>query len=177
VEPHERAQPNKIPPPPEPLPLRLVDEHGELHEECPTCREWELTYQELERKYRGALSQIGNLRADRDAEAAAHELWGKAIAVFTEWRIATGHMKSRWSADRFWLVHPYLRDDGMALCRAAVWGIAAHPNTRQVTKDYTEVYDDFELVFRNRATFERYACRGRAIFGKDLPMPPLGEAE
>jgi hypothetical protein len=174
VERHERAQPNKEPPPPSALPLRLVDEHGEVHEQCPGCVEWQLTYSELERKYRGALSQIGNLRADKDAEAQAHQLWGKAIAVFTEWRIATGHMKSRWSADRFWLVMPYLRDDGMAFCRSAVWGIAAHPNRKQVTPGYSETYDDFELVFRNRATAERYARRGWAVFGDELPQPAPG---
>ena len=115
------------------------------------------------------MSQIGNLRADKDAEAREHDLWGKAVIVFWEWKIATGHMNSQWSADRFWLCHPYLRNDGLAFCRAAVWGIAAHPNTRKVTRDYTEVYDDFELAFRNRATFERYASRGRAIFGDDFP--------
>jgi hypothetical protein len=154
-------------------PLRLLDEHGEIHESCPGCIEWEQTYRELERKYRGALSQIGNLRADKDAEAQAHQSWDKAVAVFWEWKIATGRMRSRWSADRFWLVHPYLRDDGMAFCRAAVWGIAAHPNRKEVTPDYFEVFNDFELCFRSRAHAERYARRGWAIFGNDLPGGPI----
>jgi hypothetical protein len=158
------------------LPLRLVDEHGEIHEECPSCVEWERTYRELERKYRGALSQIGSLRADREAEARAHQFWDRAIAVFWEWKIATGRVRSQWSADRFWLVMPYLRDDGLAFCRSAVWGIAAHPNRKEITPGYSEVYNDFELAFRNRANAERYARRGWALFGDELPGGP-NEAE
>ena len=151
--------------------LRVVDEAGQVHDQCPGCVKLEMTLSELERKYRGALSQIGNLRADKDEEARAHELWGKGVALFWEWKIATGKMRSKWTADRFWLCHPYLRDDGFMLCRYAVWGVAAHPNQKQVTVTYTEVYNDFELAFRNRATFERYTNRGRAIFGDHLPLP------
>jgi hypothetical protein len=160
-----------------PRSLRLVDpETGEITEkDCPGCAQWETTYAELERKYRGALSQIGNLRADKEAEARADKLWGVAVALFHEWKIATGHTRSGWTGDRFWLCRPYLQHDGFPTCRYAVWGVAAHPNTKQVTKGYTERYDDFELVFRSRATFERYANRGWAVFGKQLPVPSFVE--
>ncbi len=153
---------------PAPL-LRLVDEHGELHDQCPGCVELERQVKMLETEKRSWHQKYLKAVEDRNEKARGNELWGKAIGIFNEWRIATGHMKSRWNADRFFLVEPYLKADGYLMCRAAVWGIAAHPNTKQITPAFTEVYDSFELVFRNREKFERYANRGHAIFGKDLP--------
>ena len=156
--------------------LRLVNpDTGEIAPDAPQtlgealARIDELTDEisGLETEKRSWRTRYQNLKRDKDAEAREHELWPKAVALFIEWQVATGHMRSKWSSDRFFLCMPYLRDDGFALCRAVVWGVAAHPNTKRVTAGYVEVYDDFELAFRNRATFERYARRGVAIFGRD----------
>ena len=146
---------------------------GELIE-CPGCLARDDEIAGLQTELRAWRTRYAALKRDKQAEAQGDTLWGTAIALFTEWRIATGHMRSGWTADRFFLCQPYLREDGFDLCRYAVWGISAHPNRREVTKTYHETYDDWELVFRNRATFERYANRGAAIFGKDLPpgIPP-----
>ncbi len=151
--------------------LHLVDrQSGEVIAECPHCVEKDRAYAELERKYRGSLTQIGNMRADKIAAAEAHQQWPEAIALWWEWKIATNRMGPKWSSDRFWLCQPFLAGDGWHICRFAVWGIAAHPNEKWITKGYAEVYNDWELLFRNRGTFERYANRGAAIFGYTLPI-------
>ncbi len=155
--------------------LRLIDpDTGEVTDrECPGCAERDRAYHELERKYRGALSQIGNMRADKVAAAENHKLWGQAVSLWWEWKIATNRMRAKWGADRFWICQPFLASDGWHLCRLAVWGIAAHPNEKRITATYSEVYNDFELCFRNRSTFERYAKRGAAILGQ----PPIDASE
>lgn len=136
--------------------LKVVDQDGELHElECPLCAE-------RDRELARMRTIVANLRRDKDAEARKHELWPKAISLWTEYKVATGRGKVKWGADRFWLAHPYLANDGFVLCRWAVWGIAYEPNTRTLPSGLVETYNDWELLFRNRGTFERYARRGWA---------------
>lgn len=157
--------------------LRLIDpDTGELTEAaCPTCKDRAFQLDELTRKYHGVLAQLGKMRADKTAEAKAHKWWGLAISLFQDWKMVTGHYRSGWTAERFWLCQPFLESDGYATCRFAVWGLAACPNVKRITDDYQEVYDDWELCFRTRATFERYANRGKAIFGNDLPLTDLDQ--
>lgn len=166
--------------------LHLVDpgtgqaydpETGELAQRCPQCAALEEDLRGVESEKRSWRSRYFALKRDKDAEAQASPVWGWAVALFWEWKIATGHMRSGWTAERFFLCKPYLERDGFQMCRLAVWGVAAHPNTKQVTKDYAEVYDDWELLFRNRGTFERYVNRGWAIFGSKPPQecPALTE--
>lgn len=148
--------------------LKVVNpDTGELDDvdECPDCKE-------LDRELRRQRTVIANLRRDRDAEARSDPLWGLAVALYTEWKVAADHTRSQWTADRFFLCRPYLAHDGFHVCRFAVWGIAAAPNTRRITSAYEERYDDWETLFKNRATFERYAKRGRALFADQLPIPP-----
>lgn len=104
--------------------LRLIDtETGEVHETCPNCVESERILAELERKYRGALSQIGNLRRDKAKEAEQHKLFPRARRLFDVWRRVCDHPRAKWTPDRFWEVEPRLRDYGeVRVCRAIMGG-------------------------------------------------------
>lgn len=137
--------------------LQVVDANGELHDldDCPLCAERD---RELARQR----TIIANLRRDKAAEARVHALWPAAVTLWNEWKVATGRERSKWSADRFWLAEPYLEADGFVLCRWAVWGIAYEPNRKTLPSGLVETYTDWELCFRNRSTFERYANRGYA---------------
>jgi hypothetical protein len=158
-------------------PLRLVDPAtGEIHERaCPRCQTLDYQLGELTRKYHGLLAQLGNLRADKAQEAQASPLWGWGIAVFQEWKTATGHLKSVWTPDRFEVCKGALEDYGFADCRYAVWGLAANCFSKRVTAGYEKRYDEFWRVFGPSAGvqsadhFEGHVNAGRAIFGGDLP--------
>lgn len=156
----------------EPSTLRLVDTRtGEITEDaCPHCETKQFQLDELTRKYHGALAQIGRLRADREAEARSSQWWPIGISLFQDWKVASGRLRSQWNVQRFEDCMPYLRDKGFAECRYAIWGLCAHPMVKKVTADFTEVYDAFEIPFRNPGNFERYRDRGVAIFGADLPL-------
>lgn len=131
----------------------------------------------LERTVRSQAGTIGKLTIDREFAAQNDEYRDHGVIVFTEWRIATGRMRSIFTPERFFLCKPYIVKEGLLTCRAAVWGIAADPYTRRVTPSYTEVYNDFETVFTKRGNFERFANRGIAIFGKELGiLPPSAQA-
>lgn len=133
--------------------LRVVTEQGELLDECPECAE-------LQRELARFRKITSDLRRDREAEARANKLWPDAVTLFNEWKIATGKKKSKWGGQRFWLVEPYLRADGFTICRWAVWGIAYRPNFKDLPDGHREYYQDWELCFKHRGNFERYARRG-----------------
>jgi hypothetical protein len=115
---------------------------------------------ELERKYRGALSQIGNLRADKEREARGHELWPKALKLFELWRGGTHKKQARWTADRFWLIHPYLaQDNGERECRDAILGLLSsdyHMKRGAYENRKGPRYDEFERPFKSQGDFERF---------------------
>lgn len=139
--------------------LHLVNpKTGEVTEEaCPHCKDWETTYDELGRKYQGALLQIGNLRADRDAKARAHGKWQIAVAVFRYWQSLTGHERAEFTPDRFWILEPFLTradergEDGAAKCRSAIRGLVAsdyHMKRGRYANRDGKVYDDFWRPFQ-----------------------------
>lgn len=139
----------------QPARLRVVDEHGELHDlgECATCREWQ-------RKYQGVLLQLAQLRADKEAEAQAHQLWPQALKLFEWWRWRTNRDgRSRWTADRFWIVEPFLRREGYRDCWDALRGLtssAYHMKLGRYADREGAKYDEFERPFKDQRTFERF---------------------
>lgn len=134
--------------------LHIVDpQSGEVFDKCPECKE-------RDRELARMRSIIVDLRRDKTAEARAHELWPLAMALWEEWKIATGRTRSKWRADRFWQCERFLADDGFVICRWAVWGIAFRPNEKEIQPGHVEVYNDWKLCFRDSDTFERYAKRG-----------------
>lgn len=141
--------------------LHLVDPiSGEITEAgCPHCANWETTYQELERKQRGLLLQLGQLRADRDAKARAHGKWQAALSVFRYWQSLTGHSRADFTPDRFWILEPHLRraeergQDGAARCRSAIRGLIAsdyHMKRGRYARHEGKVYDDFWRPFQSK---------------------------
>jgi hypothetical protein len=147
-------------------------ETGEIIENlCPRCADTAAQLDGAEKEIRAWRARYASLLKDKKEEAEHSQFWPIGIALFQEWKIATNHWRSAWTADRFWLCQPFLEREKFTACRYAVWGIAAHPNRKEITPDYFEVYDSFELVFRNQDTFERYANRGAAVFGRELPIP------
>jgi hypothetical protein len=143
--------------------IRLVEaETGEFLNDhvCTGCQAREAEIKKLTTEGRSWHRKFLIATTNRDQEARDHQLWSKALTLFAEYRIATDRPKVGWDAERFWLCQPYLEADGFPTCRWGVWGIAYEPNRKQLPSGLWEVYNDWELLFRNRGTFERYVRRG-----------------
>ena len=126
----------------------------------------------LERDIRGWTRRYAELQRDKDAEARAHESWPTLMALFAYWREETGHLKARWTGDRFWAALPLWQSFGTGNCAAGVAGIGHEPNRKQLKNGRWEVYNSWELLFRNAGTLERYAKRRP----KDWVLPARFEA-
>lgn len=149
--------------------LRLVDpDTGEFTEAaCKHCAAKDDEFNELMRKFRSQSRELAELRRDRDAEARAHEAWPTLIALFNYWREQTGHERSKWTAERFWCALPLWKKYGTGNVAAAIAGLAYEPNQKPLKNGKMEVYDDWELLFRDTGKFERYMRRRPA--GWQLP--------
>jgi hypothetical protein len=113
----------------------------------------------LEHDVRSWARRYAELQRDKNAEARAHDSWPTLSALFTYWRQLTGHGRARWTGDRFWLALPLWQTFGTGNCAAGVAGIAHDPNRKPMKNGKVEVFDSFELLFRNAGTLERYIRR------------------
>jgi hypothetical protein len=141
--------------------LRLLDtETGEVTEfACAHCKGKEDELVELTRKMRGLARELGELRRDRDTEAREHEAWPMLLGLFGYWQELTGHTRARWEQGRFWLALPLWKIFGTGNIAAAIAGLAYDANSKPLKNGKIEVYDSWELLFRNAGTLERYMKR------------------
>ncbi len=134
------------------------DVTGEILE-CASCQEYAVLVKGLEGKIRGFIIQIAELRRDKERDAKESGLWDGALKVFSHWKKATKHEKSKFSLDRFELIAPFLREDGVELCIRAVDGLAYDPYISNRKNGTKKKHDDLELAFRSRKNFEESTCK------------------
>jgi len=150
--------------------LKLIDTAtGEITEyACAACGVKEHEIDGLTRKMRGLARENSELRRDKEAEAANHELRPVMDALFAYWQEVTGHTRVRFTYQHFWSALPMLKAWGVGNCAAAIAGIAYDPNTKPKKNGKgLEVYNDWETVFRNAGNVRRYIERRPA--GWTLP--------
>lgn len=141
--------------------LRLVDpETGEITEQaCPQCEYLQSQLDGAEKEIRAWRTRYANAIADKDREAREHELWPQAVGLFNYWRTLCGHPASKFTPDRFWLLAPFLKRNGLELCHRAVEGAAYDPMTRVQKNGAVKRYDDLDLIFRDQGKFESFVNR------------------
>jgi hypothetical protein len=145
--------------------LRLVrPDTGEVIEtECDRCEvighelaETADQLQGAEREIRAWRRRYANLKRDVEAEAKAHPRWDEAREVFDYWREKCRHPNSKLNAERFNLVEPYLRADGLEMCKRAIDGAAFDPFITARRNGSKKRHDGWELIFRDRGKFEEF---------------------
>jgi hypothetical protein len=142
--------------------LRLIDPAtGELVNECPQCLELQDQLEGAQREIRSWRSAYANLKRDKEKEAREHPSWPDAVKLFGEWQQQCNHPRAKWSADRFFVVEPFLRQDGFEMCLRAIAGAAFDPwRSKQPRRNGThERFDDFGTIFKSRKTFEAMCNR------------------
>lgn len=135
--------------------VQFDPETGELIEpECPECRKKQDQIDGLERDVRAWRARYAQLRRDKDREARENPLWPKALELFGEWQAVCGHPRSKWDADSFFLVEPFLKKHGYELCQRAIAGYAFDPFVTTRKNGSKKRHDDWSLIFGDRKHFE-----------------------
>lgn len=137
--------------------IPLDTETGAL--ECPYCKENEDNIAGLERDIRAWRTRYAELKRDKEEEAQNSPYWREAKEVFDYWREKCKHKGSKFAIDRYELILPFLKKDGVELCKRAIDGAAYDPMTQTRKNGTTERFDSLELIFRNRGKFESFCNR------------------
>lgn len=140
--------------------LHVVDsETHEILEEHPEVTRLQDEVRGLQRALASESRRYEELKRDKDEEARAHQLWPKAMAVFGVWRKATNHPRAVWTADRFWVVEPFLRkpEYGLETCLRGVAGIAFDHFSTPRKNGSIRRFDEFERVFKDAGSLEERA--------------------
>lgn len=115
----------------------------------------------LDETVRSQGAKIRLLRRDKEAKARRDALWPDAVELFTYWKVCTGHSRTDFTVERFELLRPFLKKDGLAVCRLAVDGAVYDPYhaDKPNRNGHIEVHDHLETIFKSRAGFERHVNR------------------
>lgn len=132
--------------------LRVIDPDGEIHEDCPSCVQYE-------KQIRILNTRLTKLQNDSEAKAREHKLWTEAETVHDWWRIACDHPGTRFAAEDFYQALPRLNEVGPVGILKAVAGAAYDPGEKRMKNGRTTKYDSFELINRSKTKLESFAER------------------
>jgi hypothetical protein len=139
--------------------LRIVSDTGEILDQHPDVQRLEDEIRGLQRSLASESRRYEELKRDKDAEARAHQLWPKAMAVFHVWQQVTNHPRAVWTADRFWLIEPFLRkkEYGLEVCLRGVAGIAWDHYSVPRKNGSIRHFNEWERLFKDAGQLEERA--------------------
>jgi hypothetical protein len=113
----------------------------------------------LERALRKEIRAHEELRRDKEAEARDSRHWPVAVVIFKAWQAKTGHTRSAFTADRFFLVEPFLKrkEYGPVVCVRAVAGIAFDHFSAKRRNGSVRRFDEWERCFADAKQLEERA--------------------
>jgi hypothetical protein len=140
--------------------LHVVDTAtGEIVETCEHCADLADQLAGAEREIRAWRTRCANLERESDKDARNHPFWKDAERLVAEWRKRCRHPRSQLTADRFWMLQPFLHRHGYDLCLKAVAGAAFDPMTKERKNGSVQRFDALELIFRSEGHFESFVNR------------------
>jgi hypothetical protein len=130
-------------------------------EVCPNCELARRDREELEVELRRKRRRITELEADKERAAEHHELWEPAKELYAHYQVVCDKRRSPWTADRFWLVLPFLkrRQHGPEKVRMAIDGAAYQSWCTERSNGTFEVHGTWDKIFESSDSLERYCNR------------------
>ena len=131
--------------------------------DCPGCLARDDEIAGLQTELRGWRTRYANLKRDKDAEAQSRQLLGQGGGPLA--RMAHRHRPGQvpsGQATASGSASPSCERTASTSAGGRSGGSPMSPTRKTLPSGLVETYRDWELCFRNRATFERYARRGCA---------------
>lgn len=121
------------------------------HDDCEECKGRRYAHAELEKKYTGALAQIGQLKEDQEKKARLHKLWAEGVCAYDWWRLACWHPTATFKAEDFSKVRARLEERSIGLhgVLKAIAGAAYDPMEGTMKNGRMKRHDSFELICRS----------------------------
>lgn len=133
------------------------EDTGEEIYEAPGIRLLTIQVAGLEKALRGERLAHAKTRAEKEKEMEDSPEFEDVNFLFAFWRRIHKHPRAVLDLARYRNVLPHLKKEGVEMCARAIAGKAwdnAHPASFKKGDD--KIYDDWELIFRDRSHFERY---------------------
>lgn len=140
----------------------VVDPEGQVLKDeeipCPGCEELKDEVKGLNRDLTTWRVRYANLERNKEAEARGDGMWQMGQRLFLLWKQLTGHMRSDFTADRFYDCAPYLRNKkyGPPMVARGIVGIAFDPFVTTRRNGSKKRHDGWDLLFRKTDKFEEY---------------------
>lgn len=160
--------------------VEVNTETGELID-CPTCADAreaaqraEVTIAGLEHEIRSLAYKLEEAKRDKDAEAREHDLWDRALDLHALWCAAAAEAegkkkkRNKLNGERFWMVLPFLKGDGIEMCARAIVGRCFHHYSDQRPNGSTIYYNEWERIFGNKGK----GCTARSNFEESVNRAP-----
>ena len=140
--------------------LRRVE--GEIPPDAPSFGDLWMMHAELQRKYDGALLQIGRLRAELEEWQGEHHLLAEVNCLVACWHAATGRTRKPDHNDVQNIARILYKTGGFRRILTGIAGAAYDPNSRVRRNGTKQVYNDLELITRNAGKLDDFAQRAPA---------------
>ena len=147
--------------------MPFVNDNGEICP-CPGCQrrdvlldEKDMIIEELQIDVRRWALRNAALKRERNVPVDDHPLYPDAEICFKEWKSRCNHPRSPFTADRFWLVVPFLENEkyGMRAVMTAISGAAYDPYEVRQKNGKVKKLDGWDYIFKNADTFESFVNR------------------
>ncbi len=147
--------------------LTLVDDNGEVHQLDSVVADLEDKVEGYRKTVEKQAREIGTLsrRIQQDEDPNSHPLGKEIVELVERWKQATGHPKSKTSADRVKLIKARLKD-GYSLdhLELAIDGIAAFRfvvnGQRSQTGKPSQLHDRLGICLGGGEAVEKFALYG-----------------
>lgn len=142
--------------------LQSVSFDAATGEVCPNCEELQRQLDGAERDVRGWRSRYALLKADKADQAKHHGLFPAAKQAFSHWQIVCEHKRSGFTADRFWLIEPFLEDKeryGLEMVLRAIDGAAFQSWVSERTNGTLKLHNDWDKIFEAATSMEERVNR------------------
>lgn len=127
---------------------------------CDSCSEHEVHVKGLQGEIKGLMLQVAALKADKNRELTERPYYTYAIELWDHYKQKTSRKRIKFDHARYELIEKFfLQGESLDTIRLAIDGIAYEPNSKMQKNGRLEIYNSWELLFRNRGTFERYCNR------------------
>ncbi len=147
----------------------LSPETGEEIFEHPGIQELTLVNASLEKALRAERLAHAKTRGEKEDEMEASPEHEDIALLFEFWKRICKHPRAVLDLTRFRNVLPFYRKEGMEMCAMAIAGKRYEiENPPPFKKGAEKIYDDWELIFRDRAHSEKYCNIVAKIDWKEL---------
>lgn len=111
---------------------------------------------------------LGKARREQGDGLKEHAHWERAQRLFQVWKRETGHVRSKWTTERFKRAIPFLAEYDDEIWVRAICGLAFDHYTTDRANGTKQKHDGWDVLLKSTDKFEEYANRSPLTWRETL---------